>query len=98
MEINEIYQKQLSKDYRKLWDLIVEDKLEIISIINKGNDTKKKKTVAIVKYHGRLNSFNDYIIVIGSTGIEYGHHLYEDFNEFEKDCKQLELEFFDIYI
>ena len=99
MKINETYKKLLSKDYEKLWQLIIKANLEIIAIVNKGNDSKKKKTVAIIKYHGRLNDYGKlkaYVIVIGSTGIEYGHHLYDDFNAFEKDCTNLELEFFDI--
>jgi hypothetical protein len=94
MKINKIYKNFLNNDYKKLWDLITKEKLEILSIINKNNE--KKKTAIIIKYHGRLQRFNDYIIVIGSEGIEYGKHLYDNFEEFEKDCKRLELEFFDV--
>lgn len=92
--LDETYKQFLSKDYKKLFKLIKNSKLEIISIIT-SNRFSDKRRVLSTKYHGRLNGDEDHIIVIGSEGVEYGFHLYENFKEFEKDCKRLNLVFID---
>lgn len=100
MDLDKIYEKLLSDNYKKLFDLITFGSMAYVKIICiiKTKEDKNYRICTIKNYLEPNMAFDGtYRLIIGSTGVEYGKYFYDSFEDFEKDCKRLNLKFIDVF-